>query len=123
MLEILSGHEKELAAFGTKRIGLSGALYEICSPACEIDLMVDLHQDKNNFHNFMSLVAFLEKVLNHKVNLLLMQPRYPYIPPQILEKTTFIWIEGSPAVVPRSILPGKAQQRPGIQKEAEEKEN
>lgn len=94
ILQTLTAHRENLNTFGVNRIGLVNAnVKKNYSQSSEIDLVVDLKRHRNDFYNFMSLVAFLEKVLDHKINLILMQPRNPHLSSQVLNNTEFISIQ------------------------------
>jgi predicted nucleotidyltransferase len=97
ILQILSGCRPQLTAFGVKRIGLFGVyLKDNGSAKGEVDLLVELHREKNIFRNFMLLVTFLEKLLDREVNVLLMQPRSSYISEEILQSAAYIDISVQP---------------------------
>lgn len=98
IIQILAAHSEGLNAFGVDRIGLVNANgQDIYSQDSEIDLVVTLQRNRNDFYNFMSLVSFLERILGHKINLILLQPRYSYLSPHILDHTEFISSKNIPS--------------------------
>lgn len=130
IIEILTAHKESLCCFGVDRIGLVNAkMRNFYSLTSEIDLLVDLRRQKNDFSNFMTLVAFLENILDHKINLMLMQPRTRYLSPSILDHTEFISTGETPLSHPSTISLKKhkpsvdKQQNPGVRKNGRTENN
>src|ERR1700722_3856047 len=86
ILEKLANHQEQLEHFGVNKIGLFGSyLRNEATLNSDIDLLVDISQEKKTFRNFMSLNYFLEELLKRKVELVTLQSLSPYIGPHILK--------------------------------------
>ncbi len=86
ILKTLADNYLQLAGYGVNQIGLFGSyLRNEATVNSDIDLLVDIRQEKKTFRNFMSLNYFLEELLHHKVDLITRQSLSPYIGPHILQ--------------------------------------
>lgn len=91
ILQTLEAHQDELKAFGVQEIGLFGsyARNEATSNS-DIDLLVDIEKKKKTFRNFMSLVYYLEDLLQSKVELVTRESLSPHIGPHILKTVEYV---------------------------------
>lgn len=90
ILNTLAENHSRLQGYGVKRIGLFGSyLRNEATPDSDIDLLVDIQQEKKTFSNFMKLNYFLEELLNNKVELVTLQSLSPYIGPHILKTVEY----------------------------------
>jgi len=93
ILQLLFDHRKQLASFGVEQIGLFGSFArDEATEDSDVDLLVDLQQDKKKFRNFMSLNYYLEELMGRKVELVTRQSLSPYIGPHILKSVEYVSI-------------------------------
>ena len=93
IFQMLADHEQQLTAFGVMQIGLFGSFVRNeGSPDSDIDLLVDIQQDKKTFQNFLSLNYYLEDLFGRKVELVTKQSLSPYIGPHILKTVEYATI-------------------------------
>lgn len=80
-----------IALHGVNRIGLFGSyVRNEMTPNSDIDLLVDIQNDKKTFSNFVSLNHFLEDLFGKKVELVTIQSLSPYIGPHILKTVEYV---------------------------------
>ncbi len=90
ILSTLASNSSQLHGFGVNRIGLFGSyVHDQATPDSDIDLLVDIRQDKKTFSNFMKLNYFLEDLLHKKVELVTLQSLSPHIGPHILNTVEY----------------------------------
>jgi len=94
IITIIYANRKQIIRFGVKRLGLFGSFVRgEQTETSDIDLLVEFTEGKKNYDNFIQLSFFLEKILDHKVELITSESISPYIKPYIInevEYATFI---------------------------------
>src|SRR5580698_7382250 len=95
IFQMLADNEQHLIAFGVMQIGLFGSyVRNEATSGSDIDLLVDIQQDKKTFQNFLSLNYFLEDLFGRKVELVTKQSLSPYIGPKILKTVEYVSLPG-----------------------------
>jgi predicted nucleotidyltransferase len=95
ILQALVAHKEQLAAYGVNKIGLFGSyVRNEANENSDIDLLVNIQEDKKTFNNFLSLNYFLEELFGRKVELVTSQSLSPYIGPHILKTVEYAPIAG-----------------------------
>lgn len=63
ILQTLASHKKELSGFGVERIGLFGSFVsDENTSESDIDLLVEIRQEKKTFKNFMAITFHLSNL-------------------------------------------------------------
>ncbi len=84
VLRLLKQNKKRLQELGVKRIGISGSVARNqIRKESDIDVVVDFHEGKKTFDNFMELAFFLEELFGRKVDLLTVDAISPHFKPYI----------------------------------------
>lgn len=91
ILEILSFHSNELSNYRVKYIGL----LEDEFTTYKVNLIVILELNKKAFNNFMSLLHFIESILDQEVNLFAQYFKRNGIEWQMLNEVEYIPISNS----------------------------
>lgn len=79
-----------LRSHGVKKIGVFGSYSRgFQHSESDIDLLIEFERGKKTFDNFMTLVFFLEDLLEHKVELVTKESLSPHIGPYILKETEY----------------------------------
>ena len=95
ILAKLSAHSHELVRFGVREIGLFGSFARDEAHAkSDIDILVDIEQERKTFRNFMALSYYLEDLFDRKVDLVTRQSLSPYIGPHILKTVQYASLAG-----------------------------
>lgn len=69
IIEIIHSHKERLKAFGLDHLRLFGSYAVDCAgPESDIDMVA--YFSPVNYHNYLNLKAFLESILNRKIDLL-----------------------------------------------------
>lgn len=81
--------EEAIRRLGVRRLALFGSvLRDAARPDSDVDVLVELHADKNTFDNFMALADLLESTLGTRTELVTFDALSPYIGPRILAEAT-----------------------------------
>lgn len=94
IMETLHVNRTELKKLRVIEIGLimhTGKQLDIL-PDYDSHMIVELEEGHKSLNDFTDLWYFLEELLQAEINLLLMQPKTPYLDPALLESTEFISI-------------------------------
>lgn len=69
-LRIIEGHLAEISALGARRIGVFGSFARgEANEASDVDVFVELDDDKRTYDNFFALHELLERLLGRRVDL------------------------------------------------------
>jgi predicted nucleotidyltransferase len=80
-----------LRKLGVKKIGLFGSFVRgDQDPASDIDLLVEFDTGRKTFDSFMELSFFLEKILQHRIEVVTSESLSPYIGPYILKEVEYV---------------------------------
>jgi predicted nucleotidyltransferase len=93
ILKKLVANKAQLTAFGVQEIGLFGSY--ACNQATaksDIDLLVDIVQNKKTLRNYLKIVYFLEALFSKKVELITKQSLSKHIGPHILKTVEYVSI-------------------------------
>ncbi len=92
LLQLLTGHSKEIKSFGVKQLGLFGSFVHDTAihPDSDIDLLVEFEPNEKTFDHFMDLSFYLEELLGRKVELVTPQSLSPHIGPYILKQVQHV---------------------------------
>ena len=83
----LRSAEAEIRSFGVRRLALFGSVRRNeARPDSDVDLLVEFEPALKTFDNFMGLAAYLEEVLDRRVELVTPEYLSPYIGPHILRE-------------------------------------
>ncbi len=83
VLTALAGEVGALKAFGVRRLSLFGSTVRgEARPESDLDFLVDF--DRKTFRNYMGLADFLEKLLGHKVDLVIRETIRPLVRERVL---------------------------------------
>jgi len=96
-MDALRNHPEFVRKYKVKRIGLFGSyLRGEQKKDSDIDILIEFDEnafDSNftgYFDNYMELKAFLEKILDKKIDLLTVEMISPYIQPNILKEVDYV---------------------------------
>lgn len=93
ILEKIVANKAQLTAFGVLEIGLFGSYVSNQATAkSDIDLLVNIDQDKKTLRNYFKIVYFLEALFSKKVELITKQSLSKHIGPRILETVEYVSI-------------------------------
>lgn len=91
ILKELEANKFRLINFGVLEIGLFGSyLHNQATDKSDIDLLVDIRQDKKTLRNYLSIVYFLEELFSCKVELITKQSLSKHIGPHILKSVEYV---------------------------------
>lgn len=75
--------------FGVVKIGIFGSILH--NPDFkDVDLLIELSEEKKDIHNYLAFKRFLEKVFGKKVDLCLENTLKPYIKEQIKKEIIYV---------------------------------
>jgi len=87
---LLINNQNRLRDLGIKRVGLFGSYVRgEENKESDIDLLVEFFDGEKTFDRFMELSYFLEKILNHRIELVTPEGMSPYIAPHILKEIEY----------------------------------
>ena len=93
VIRILREHREDLRRFGVARLGLFGSFVRGTAQATsDIDLLVEFKPEQKTLDRFMALCAFLEQVLNRRVDVVTIEALSPHIGPHILKEVEYVSI-------------------------------
>jgi predicted nucleotidyltransferase len=90
ILQTLTGHLDAIRGFGVRRLGLFGS--QVRGEAAEesdLDFLVDFEPGARTFDNYMNLRAFLEKLFDRSVDLVVSDVIKPRLRDAILRETIY----------------------------------
>ena len=91
VLTAIRSNQNKIQSFGVKKLGLFGSFArDEQHQDSDVDLLVELEQDKKTFKNFMQLSFFLEDILNRRVELVTTESVSPYIQPYIVKDVEYV---------------------------------
>lgn len=91
ILEKLAANKAQLIELGVQEIGLFGSyVKDQANLKSDIDLLVDIRKDKKTLRNYLTIVYFLEDLLNNKVELITKQSLSKHIGPHILKTVEYV---------------------------------
>ena len=75
---------------GIKRVGIFGSYVRgEQNKDSDIDLLVEFFEGEKTFDRFMEISYFLEKILNHRIELVTPEGMSPYIAPHIFKEIEY----------------------------------
>jgi predicted nucleotidyltransferase len=87
---LLINNQNRLRALGIKRVGIFGSYVRgEENKESDIDLLVEFFDGEKTFDRFMELSYFLEKIMNHRIELVTPEGMSPYIAPHILKEIEY----------------------------------
>ena len=87
VIERLRYAQKQVRAFGVRRIALFGSLVRgEARPDSDIDLLVEFEPGQKTFDHFMALSFFLEDLLHRPVEIVTIDALSPFIGPHVLDE-------------------------------------
>lgn len=90
VIEQLTNHAAQLAAFGVVRYGLFGSfVHDKPHATSDVDILVEFHPDKKTFVNFMRVAELLEDLLGRPIDLVTPESLSPYLAPRILREVEY----------------------------------
>jgi predicted nucleotidyltransferase len=92
ILITLKKNKANLSKFGVSSIGLFGSYFHgTQTRESDIDLLIDLVPEKENFDNYMAVYDILERLFkNKKIDLVTKNGLSKYIGPAILQNVTYV---------------------------------
>ncbi|MBE0648961.1 MAG: nucleotidyltransferase family protein [Bacteroidales bacterium] len=92
IVSLLTENEKKIKQFGVLKIGLFGSfLTGDQNEHSDIDILVEFHQDKISYDNFINLCFLLDGLFqNSKVEVVTKDSLSPYIGPKILQQVEYV---------------------------------
>jgi predicted nucleotidyltransferase len=91
LLKQLHNHRDQIKKFGVKNLGLFGSFVkDTVNNESDIDLLIDFHEDKKTFDNFINLSFYLEEIFNRKVELVTPQSLSKYSGHRILNEVEYV---------------------------------
>lgn len=91
IVQNLKSNKPLLVSYGVKSIGLFGSyVRNEQKPDSDIDILIDMEEEKNNFDNFMLIYDLVEDIFgNYKVELVTKNSLSPHIGKYILEEVEY----------------------------------
>jgi len=90
MKEIEKNMDK-IKKFGVKKIGLFGSYVQNNqTEESDLDLLVEFEKGQKSFDNYMDLKFFLERLFNHRVDLVITGAIKPDLKPYILGNVQYV---------------------------------
>lgn len=84
-MEHLRRAEAEIRGLGVRRLALFGSvLRNEARPDSDVDVLVEFQPGQKNFDRFLALVDLLERLLEHRVEIVTTEALSPFIGPHIL---------------------------------------
>lgn len=92
--EEISSNRLLIRQHGISKIGLFGSYSrQEQKKGSDIDILVDFHQDRETFDNFMAVCDLLDKIFKgYKVEVVTASGLSPYIGPHILNEVEYVQI-------------------------------
>lgn len=91
IFKLLQDHQGHIGQFGVRRLGLFGSFVRQQQEAdSDVDMLVEFEPERKTFDAFMALAAFLEELLERRVELLTPESLSPYIGPSILREVEYV---------------------------------
>ena len=82
---LLKAATDQIAALGVRRLALFGSVVRgEARPGSDVDILVDFEAGRKTFDNFLTLSELLERLLDHRVDVVTVEALSPYIGPHIL---------------------------------------
>ena len=77
----------EITSLGVRRLALFGSVVRNeARPDSDVDVLVEFDPARKTFDNFLALSELLERLLDHRVELVTTEALSPYIGPHILSE-------------------------------------
>ncbi len=90
---LVGQNRTKIKSLGVKRLGLFGSFSRgEQREDSDIDVLVEFHQGKKTFDNFMQLSFLLEELFRRRVELVTTESLSPYIGPRILDQVQYVSI-------------------------------
>lgn len=90
VIEQLTKHMAQLAAFGVVRYGLFGSFVrDTPHAASDVDILVEFRPGQKTFVNFMQVVELLETIFGRPVDVVTPESLSPYLAPTILREVEY----------------------------------
>lgn len=91
IFDILLSHQKEIEAFGVKRLGIFGSFTRgRQTEKSDVDILIEFFPEKKNFKNFIHLTFYLENLLSRKVEVVTPEGLSSYLRPAILKEVEYV---------------------------------
>ncbi len=88
---LLQDHQDRIRQFSVKRLGLFGSFVRQQQDAeSDVDMLVEFEPERKTFDTFMQLAAFLEDLLERRVELVTPESLSRYIGPYILREIEYV---------------------------------
>ncbi len=93
ILALIQEYQKQIRAFGVKRLGLFGSFVRGQQDAdSDVDLLVEFDLGQKTFDAFIHLAFFLEDLFGRRVELVTPESLSPYIGPHILREVEYVTV-------------------------------
>jgi predicted nucleotidyltransferase len=87
---LLINNQNRIRLLGIKRVGIFGSYVRgEQNKDSDIDLLVEFFEGEKTFDRFMEISYFLEKILNHRIELVTPEGMSPYIAPHIFKEIEY----------------------------------
>ena len=81
---------EEIKTYGVRNIGIFGSFVKLTpNNKSDIDILIDFHEGKKSFDNYMELKFFLERLFHRKVDLVIKDTLKPRIRQNVLKETAY----------------------------------
>lgn len=85
IINTIKRHSEEIEAYGVKKVGIFGSFAKATQTSkSDIDILVEFARGTKTFDNYIGLKFFLEKMLHHKVDLVIKEALKARIRDQVL---------------------------------------
>ena len=89
-LRIIQESEEEIKACGVEEIGIFGSFVKSAQRSrSDIDILVEFEDGQKTFDNYMELKFLLQKLLSHKVDLVIRDALKPRIMPYVIREVEY----------------------------------
>ena len=89
-LRIIQENEEEIKACGVEEIGILGSFAKSTQRSkSDIDILVEFEDGQKTFDNYMELKFLLQKLLSHKVDLVIRDALKPRIMPYVIREVEY----------------------------------
>ena len=92
IINTIRSHKSELSGYGVLTVGVFGSyVRNEQSKDSDIDVLIDIVPEKENFDNFMAIYDYFENLFkNEKLDIVTKNGLSPYIGPAILKEVLYV---------------------------------
>lgn len=91
LVEQIHVHEKEIRAFGVKKLAIFGSFARNeATPESDVDIFVEMDFENKTLKKFMGLIFLLESITGRKVEVVTPQSLSKHIGPYILNELEYV---------------------------------